>query len=346
MQVAYQVKRHKFESLHFVLNIIHRKTALIYNIQPKNKETVLTNSYFMEHRQLLHLVFFITVLAVMIYPKTIQAQEKPLRIIAIFAHPDDAEAKMGGTAALWAEMGHEVKFVSLTNGNHGHHEMGGGVLANIRREESYEAARRLGVKEYVVFDNHDAELLPHLHIRHDVIREIRKWEADIVIGLRPNDYHPDHRYAGILVMDAAYMVVVPNVVSDTPPLRRNLVFLYMQDGFTRPYPFQPHIVVDIGSVLEKKLDGLDAHVSQMYEWLPWVDGILDQVPTDPTERRQWLSDRRLRPNVTTAHLPALQKWYGSEAGSNVRYVEAFEIAEYGRRPSDEDIRRLFPMLGN
>lgn len=288
---------------------------------------------------------FLALLCTGTFSNTMSAQDKPLRIIAIFAHPDDAESKMGGTAALWAEMGHEVKFVSITNGDAGHQSIGGGVLAKIRRAEAQEAARRLGVKEYVVLDNHDAELLPHLHIRQQVIREIRKWDADIVLGLRTNDYHPDHRYAGVLVMDAAYMVVVPNVTPDTPPLEKNPVFLYMQDRFRFPYPFQHDIVVDIEKTLQKKIDGLDAHTSQMYEWLPWVGGTLDQVPADPAARRAWLANRWTRPNVTEAHMPALQKFYGDKA-SNVRYVESFEIAEYGRQPSEDDIRLLFPMLGN
>jgi LmbE family N-acetylglucosaminyl deacetylase len=281
------------------------------------------------------------------FARPLQAQEnRPLRIIAIFAHPDDAEAKMGGTTALWAEMGHEIKFVSLTNGDHGHQDMGGGPLANRRRAEAVEAARRLGVKEYIVMDNHDAELMPHLHIRQDVIRMIRRWNADIVIGLRTNDYHPDHRYAGVLVMDAAYMVVVPNVAPDTPPLTQNPVFLYMHDRFQRPYPFQNDIVVAIDKVIDNKIDGLDAHDSQMYEWLPWVGGTLDQVPQSAEDRRAWLAQRWIRPNVTDAHRPALEKFYGPAVAGQIRYVEGFEIAEYGRQPSDEEIRRLFPMLGN
>jgi LmbE family N-acetylglucosaminyl deacetylase len=56
-----------------------------------------------------------------------------------------------------------------------------------------------------VLDNHDGELLPEPYVREQVIREIRKWKADVVVGLRPNDYHPDHRYAGVLVMDAAVL---------------------------------------------------------------------------------------------------------------------------------------------
>jgi LmbE family N-acetylglucosaminyl deacetylase len=293
-------------------------------------------------KTLLTLLF--AILCTGVYTTPMAAQDKPLRIIAIFAHPDDAESKMGGTAALWAEMGHEVKFVSVTNGDAGHQEIGGGVLAKIRRAEAQEAARRLGVKEYVVLDNHDAELLPHLHIRQQVIREIRKWDADIVLGLRTNDYHPDHRYAGVLVMDAAYMVVVPNVTPDTPPLTKNPVFLYMQDRFRFPYPFQHDIVVSIDKTLQKKIDGLDAHTSQMYEWLPWVGGTLDQVPANAAERRTWLARRWERSNVTDAHMPALRKYYGNNA-ANVKYVESFEIAEYGHQPSEDEIRKLFPMLG-
>ena len=134
------------------------------------------------------------------------AQEEPLNIIVLGAHPDDCEADAGGLAALYAQMGHNVKFVSLTNGDAGHYAMGGGVLAKVRMAEAQEAGKILGVKEYVVMDNHDGELMPTLENRLKVIREIRKWNADIVIGPRPNDYHPDHRYTAILMQDAAFMV--------------------------------------------------------------------------------------------------------------------------------------------
>ncbi len=280
----------------------------------------------------------------------ILAQNEPLRVIAVFAHPDDAEFKMGGTAALMARMGHKVKFVSITNGDAGHHEMGGGVLAQRRRGEAQEAARRLGIDEYTVLDNHDGELLPELHIRQQVIREIRDWDADVVIGLRPNDYHPDHRYAGVLVMDAAYMVVVPNVASDTTALEKNPVFLYMQDGFRRPNPFTPDIVVAIDDTVEKKFDALDAHVSQFYEWIPWVERVLDQVPSGENQRRQWLRnwlEGAFGVGAITAEMrQSLERWYGAERAAQVRYAEAFEIAEYGHQPDEEEIRRIFPMLGD
>jgi len=275
------------------------------------------------------------------------SQKRQIRVIAFGAHPDDCDSKFGGTAALFAQMGYAVKFVALTNGDAGHFEQGGGVLGNRRRAEAKESGRRLGIEEYEVLDNHDAELMPTLAVRLQVIRRIREWKADIVLGLRPNDYHPDHRNAGKLVQDAAYMVIVPNVAPDTPPLKKNPVFLYMQDRFKKPYPFSPDIVVAIEATIEKKVDGEDAHVSQFYEWMPWLDGKLDEVPKGKAERRNWLAVRVKNhySKVSPEMRKSLEKWYGPEKAAKVKYAEAFEIAEYGKQPTDEEIRELFPMLG-
>jgi LmbE family N-acetylglucosaminyl deacetylase len=273
------------------------------------------------------------------------AEDDRIRVIAIFAHPDDGDAKMGGTAAMLAEMGYAVKFVSITNGDAGHHEEGGGMLAKRRREEAAEAGRRLGIDEYKVLDNHDGELLPELHIRQQVIREIRNWNADIVLGLRPNDYHPDHRYAGVLVQDAAYMVVVPNVTPDTPPLEKNPLFLFMQDGFQKPNPFSHDIVIGIDGTFEKKVDAFDAHESQVYEWLPWVSGNLDKVPEGEEERKEFLRQGFIgNQNMSEEQRQGLIKWYGETKGKQFKYAESFEICEYGYQPTEADIRRLFPML--
>src|SRR5438067_8342649 len=187
------------------------------------------------------------------------AQDK-IRVIAFGAHPDDCDIRAAGTAATFAQMGHLVKFVSVTNGDAGHQTEGGGALAKRRRLEAKESARRLSI-EYEVLDNHDGELLPTLDVRLQIIRRIRQWNADIVLAPRPNDYHPDHRYTGVLVNDAAYMVVVPNVAPDTPPLRKNPVFLYFEDGFQKPSPFRPDVAVAIDDVLDKKIQVFYAHTS-------------------------------------------------------------------------------------
>ena len=279
---------------------------------------------------------------VLIGMTTLLAQDGKIRVIAFGAHPDDCEIRASATAALFAQQGHAVKFVSVTNGDAGHQSMSGAALAQRRKGEAKEAARRLGI-EYEVLNNHDGELLPTLEVRKEIIRQIRKWNADIVLAPRPNDYHPDHRYTGVLVQDAAYMVVVPDVTPEVPPLRKNPVFLYYEDNFQRPNPFRPDVAVAIDQVMDKKIAALDAFVSQFYEWLPWVDGKLADVPKDLVERKAWLAKARDR-EIGPAVRASLVKWYGPEKGNATKYYEAFEICEYGAQPNEARIRQLFPML--
>ncbi|WP_373496731.1 PIG-L deacetylase family protein [Aquiflexum sp.] len=286
---------------------------------------------------------YITLICYLFTINFTNAQETPLKIIMIGAHPDDCDIKGGGTAALFVEMGHQVKFISVTNGDAGHMEQGGGMLAKRRVAETQEVAKRLGIT-YEVLDHHDGELLATLPIRLDIIRKIREWNADVVISHRTNDYHPDHRYTAILVQDAAYMVGVPNIAADTPPLSKNPVFLYFQDNFQKPNPFQADIAIDITSVMDKKIHALDAHESQFYEWLPWIGGYADEVPVDQGARIKWLKEKRLS-SVSPKSLQIVEKWYGKENSSKLQQVELFEICEYGSRPSEQDIRRLFPMIG-
>jgi hypothetical protein len=140
------------------------------------------------------------------------------------------------------------------------------------------------------------------------------------------------------------MVIVPSIVRDTPPLTRNPVFLYYSDRFMRPQPFRPDIVVSIDDVFQKKIDMLDAHVSQFYEWLPWTTGNLDQVPKDAMERKKWLAAQPMVVRKGASEWQVtLEKRYGAEATS-IQHVEAFEITEYGRQPSEEEIRTLFPFF--
>lgn len=271
-----------------------------------------------------------------------KAQNDKLNIVVVGAHPDDADLKAGGTAIKFVELGHNVLFVSLTNGDAGHFSTGGGALAKIRIAEAKEAGKRFGVT-YKVLDNHDGELMPDLHIRLQLIRLIREWNADVVIGPRPNDYHPDHRNTAVLLQDAAYMVIVPNVAPDTPPLKKNPVFLYAEDRFQKPYPFQPDIAVDISDVVDQKIYAIAAHKSQFFEWLPWADGNLESVPQTEKEKLEWLKSTRVK-KVNPKVRQTLVKWYGKEKGNKVSVAEAFEICEYGKYPSEEEIKRLFPML--
>ncbi len=269
-----------------------------------------------------------------------------LRIICFGAHPDDCELKASGVALMWAAKGHHVKFVSVTNGDIGHWRDAGGPLARRRKTEVEQAARILGITTEVL-DIHDGELLPTLENRRTITRLIREWKADIVMSHRPNDYHPDHRYTGVLVQDSAYMVAVPNFCPDVPPLKGNPVFLFYPDSFQKPNPFQPDIVVSIDSVMDKKLDALDTLVSQFYEGGALGSAAL--MPSDPQKqaerRRQVRADHAGRSQaVAQRYRDKLGEWYGKDRAAKVQYAEAFEICEYGRRPDKRELTRLFPFF--
>src|SRR5690349_21529550 len=183
---------------------------------------------------------------------TMPSDDGKLRIICFGAHPDDCEIQASGVGAMWAAKGHHVLFVSVSNGDIGHWREAGGQLAR-RRKAEVDAAHKILDIEGEILDIHDGEVLPTLENRRMLTRLIRQWRADIVMGPRPNDYHPDHRYTGVLVQDAAYMVTVPNFCPDVPYLKNNPVFLYYPDGFQKPNTFQPDVAVSIDSVIEKKL---------------------------------------------------------------------------------------------
>ena len=272
-----------------------------------------------------------------------------LRIIVFGAHPDDCEIDAGGCAVKWAAQGHHVKFVSTTNGDIGHAFQAGGPLAKRRAAEVKEAAKVLGVEESQVLDIHDGELMPTLENRKKIVRLIRQWNADIVISHRPYDYHQDHRYTAILVQDAAFMVTVTHYCPDVEALTKNPLFLYSADRFQKPNPFQYDIVVAIDDSIKTKMDALWKLESQIESL--WETGGFERVvpvPTEPQARRQryekMANVRMRRDRINKGHLAKLTEFYGADKAAQVKYVEAFEICEYGRRVSPEDIRKLFPFF--
>jgi LmbE family N-acetylglucosaminyl deacetylase len=279
------------------------------------------------------------------------SEEGKLRIIVFGAHPDDCEIRAGGVAAMWAAQGHKVKFVSTTNGDIGHATMAGGPLAKRRTEEVKKAAKILGI-ETEVLDIHDGELMPTLENRKTFVRLIREWKADIVIGHRPNDYHPDHRYTGILMQDAAFMVTVAHFCPDVPQLAKNPVFLYLVDNFQKPQPFEPGVVVGIDDVFEKKANALWCIESQIESL--WATGNFEKVvpvPQEPAareERRQEVFRRFAARDEATANKfrAKLIELYGQEKGQKIRCAEAFELCEYGRRPSIDELKQLFPFFAS
>lgn len=275
------------------------------------------------------------------------ADDGKLRIIVFGAHPDDCELKAGGAAAMWAAQGHHVKFVSVTNGDIGHAEMAGGALAKRREAEVKAAAKVLGI-ETEVLDIHDGELMPSLENRKTFVRLIRRWNADIVIGHRPNDYHPDHRYTGILMQDAAFMVTVSFFCPDVPQMAKNPVFLYLSDNFQKPNPFEPDVIVAIDDAFDRKFEAIWKLQSQIESL--WASGNFEKVvpvPTDPAGRAERKAQVRQRiaarsQGVANKYRAKLVDRYGPEKGAKIEHAEAFELCEYGRRASAEELKKLFP----
>jgi LmbE family N-acetylglucosaminyl deacetylase len=269
-----------------------------------------------------------------------------LHAVVIGAHPDDCDVKAGGIACKYADRGHDVTFVSVTDGAAGHHEQAGAALVRRRKAEMRAAADIAGVDTRFL-DVPDGEVRPTLEYRRDVIRLIRDCDPDLLFTHRPNDYHPDHRYTARLVQDAAYLVTVPNVCPGVPPLDEDPVILHLYDPFERPRPFSPDVVVSVDDEIERKFDMLDAHESQMYEWLAYDAGVLAEVPEDSEERRAWLRDGNLPRfqaggEVADRYRDALLDRYGNEDGRDVSYAEAFEESEYGSPLTGENVDRLFP----
>jgi len=271
------------------------------------------------------------------------AQTRPLRIIAFGAHPDDAELKVGGVASLWAAEGHKVKIVAMTNGDVGHFAMAGGPLAKRRKAEVAECAKIFGAENEVV-DIHDGELTPSLENRKIMARMIREWQADIVLGHRPYDYHPDHRYTGVLMDDSAVVVAAPFFVPDTPPTARNPIYMYYSDDFQDPKPFTPTIVVGIDAAADKKWRCISAMPSQFGDKDSWQARTQADIPAGDRERAAQLlaNVKRRSETVAEQYRERLATLYGKELAQKVRYAEAFQLSQYGRQASIEELKNLFP----
>lgn len=265
--------------------------------------------------------------------------------LIIGAHPDDADYRAGGTAALWRQAGVQVTFVSVTDGSAGHNRLSGAPLAAKRREEAARAGKRLGL-DYRVLNYPDGRLEPTLDARLEILRLIRSLAPDLVLTHRPNDYHPDHRYVAQLVQDAAYMVIVPSVAPETPALTRNPVFGYMGDFFTRPTELRPDFLVPVDDQVHTLIDLFACHDSQFLEWLPFALGLESAVPKEANAQRTFLSDVFLTDHRRMADRfrPLLVERFGDARGNQIKHVEAFEVSEYGA-PLDDELRHdLFGFL--
>lgn len=273
------------------------------------------------------------------------AKAKKTRILVFGAHPDDCEFAAGGLAGLCVKDGHVIKFVSMTNGDTGHFQMGGAELARRRYAEAQASAKVLGI-EYDVVDQHCGELMPTLEARRFVIRTIRLFKPDLVLTHSPDDYHPDHRYTSMLVQDSAYSVTVPGQVALTPHLNYNPAYGYVCGTMTKSTAFKPTVLLDIDGVINKKLNMLCCHESQFLEWIPYNQNILHKVPRGAKARRKWMVDwftERARQFAEYCR-PQIIEQYGPTRGRKIRFIEAIQLSPLGAEVDARGIRKLLPFL--
>ena len=268
----------------------------------------------------------------------------PPRILVLGAHPDDAEYHAGGLLARYRkEMDATIRIISLTDGAAGHHVRSPDELRELRQEESTNAGKVIGA-EYLNWDLPDAQLEPTLENRMRVIGEIRSFRPDLVLTHRLCDYHPDHRAAAQLVQDASYLVTVPNVLPTVPPLFDDPVILYMTDLFTRPTPLRPDLILSVDEQLKEIIGMLACHRTQVFEWLPYEGGVMDDVPEDEAGKLDWLKAwfHDQVAGRSDFFRDALVAAYGEERGRTIRFCEAYEVSEYGSPMNGKKRRTLWP----
>lgn len=266
-----------------------------------------------------------------------------MKLMFIGAHPDDGDGRVGGLAARYVERGGQAVLVSVTNGNAGHQNMKPKSLARRRKLEARRAGQVIGA-QYLVLNHDDGKLTPALEIREELIGLIRRFRPDLLLTVRPVDYHADHRAAGQLVMDASYLLTVPLIRPDVPALEPMPVICYTYDHFQKPVPFQADVAVAVDEYFEKKAQMLACHESQYFEWLPYNAGRLDEVPRGNAQRWEWLRESCEARFGRTADLfrRELARRYGARKARQIRYAEVFELCEYGRQPDEKLVEELFP----
>lgn len=262
-----------------------------------------------------------------------------VRILVIAAHPDDAEIFAGGLLARHGRRGNPVKIVSVTDGRSGHHQIPPQELVRVRRSEAQRAGERIGA-DYVTWDYPDGSLSPSIQVREAIIREIRSYQPDLLLTHRPYDYHPDHRAVGTAVLDASYLVTVPHICEDVVALRHDPVVAYMTDLFTRPCKLHADVVLDIGDQLDSIVQMTACHESQLFEWLPYHDGLV--VPAGHAARLEWLTEwfHQLY-SKRRQHFAAELVSRGMRLDEQLM-IEVYELSEYAGQADQQRLRDMFP----
>jgi bacillithiol biosynthesis deacetylase BshB1 len=223
--------------------------------------------------------------------------EQPVDVIAIGAHPDDAELGCGGTLAKMKKLNYNMAIIDLTEG-----ELGSRGTVKQRYSEAAEASKILGLTFRKNLKLPDGQISASLENRNRVIEIIRKTKPRLILAPYHDDRHPDHVQANRLVTEAWFYSGVKKVLPEIPPHRPYRILYYMAK-----YEFKPSFVIDISDEFDTKFKALSAYKSQFYnpEW---------------PEEQTFISSRWFMESVDFR-----ARHYGWMAG--VKYGEPFWIRE-------------------
>ena len=233
--------------------------------------------------------------------------ETPASALAVYAHPDDPEISAGGTLARWADAGAQVWVLITTRGDKGttDPDADSDALARLRVEETAKAGEVLGFADHIHLDYGDGELPDDLDLRAAIVRQVRELRPEVVLCPDPTAVffgdayfnHRDHRVTGWATLDA----VAP--AAGNPHYFRDQILAGLATHHVRAIylsgTLEPNCWVDISDALERKIDALFCHASQLTETGDWF--------------REFLRER------------------AEEAGrtAGVRYAETFRRLSFG-----------------
>jgi LmbE family N-acetylglucosaminyl deacetylase len=201
----------------------------------------------------------------------------PEKAMLIYAHPDDIEFSASGTAARWANEGSKVFYVVITDGNVGSHEEGMTMdrLIETRRAEQRAAAKVAGAQDCIFLGYHDGLLQSTLELRKDLVKLIRNYKPNVVVCGDPTSFfpggnrinHPDHRAAATAAIDATFPaaempLLYPELEAEgLTPHKVNYVYISNPEKTANYY-------IDTTSTIDKKIEALRKHASQLGDWDP------------------------------------------------------------------------------
>ncbi len=269
-----------------------------------------------------------------------QARQRTLMLIG--AHPDDAEYHAGGLAALCAQAGWKIVMLHATDGAAGHFRGPPAALRRRRVLEARAAAAVVGATS-MTLGQPDGGLYVTAATTRAMATAIRRAQPDVLVTHRCGDYHRDHDRTAQLVRDCAYLLQAPLFCPRVKPLAHLPVILYYADRFTEPGPFVPHWGVNLEPAIAAKAAMLAAHRSQFAEWLPYIGAGSSVLPYARYATAYATLEDGMQELVRELGRRSA-KAFGRAFQRRIRYLETFQISEYGDGQAGRRLSDWLPAL--